>query len=121
VARATGVPGNIFLGMPGAPTGNKVVVSREVFDLTVAVPSSNIEGWRQLGELGLALVLSALIGFERGFRQKSAGLRTHALVGLGAALFMLVSKCGFSDIITTGRAVLDPSRVAAEDVNAVTV
>ena len=32
------------------------------------------QGWLQLSELGLAFVLSALIGLEREFRQKSAGL-----------------------------------------------
>jgi MgtC family len=39
------------------------------------------QGWRQVGELGLAFVLSSLIGLERQWRQKSAGLRTHTLVG----------------------------------------
>jgi MgtC family len=46
----------------------------------------NTEGWLQAGELGLALLLSAAIGLEREVRQKSAGLRTHTLVGVGAAL-----------------------------------
>lgn len=36
----------------------------------------------QIGELGLAFGLSALIGLEREFRQKAAGLRTHTLVGV---------------------------------------
>ena len=68
------------------------------------------QGWRQIGELGLALLLSASIGLEREIRQKSAGLRTHTLVGVSAALFMLVSKYGFSDVRAPGRVVLDPSR-----------
>lgn len=55
-----------------------------------------------MAELGLALLLSAIIGLEREIRQKSAGLRTHTLVGVGAALFMLVSKYGFMDLLTTG-------------------
>jgi putative Mg2+ transporter-C (MgtC) family protein len=71
------------------------------------------QGWKQLGELGLAFVLSSLIGLEREWRQKSAGLRTHALVGLGAALFMIISKYGFNDVLSEGRVVLDPSRIAA--------
>jgi uncharacterized membrane protein YhiD involved in acid resistance len=37
--------------------------------------------WLQLVELGLAFVLSALIGLEREIRQKSAGFRTYTLVG----------------------------------------
>ena len=81
--------------------------------------SANIEGWLQVGELGLALLLSALVGLEREVRQKSAGLRTHTLVGVGAALFMLVSKYGFNDVLETGRVILDPSRVAAQIVTGV--
>jgi putative Mg2+ transporter-C (MgtC) family protein len=38
-----------------------------------------------LGSLGLAFVLCALVGLERELRQKSAGLRTHTLVGLSSA------------------------------------
>jgi putative Mg2+ transporter-C (MgtC) family protein len=81
--------------------------------------SPNIEGWRQVGELSLALGLSALIGIEREIRQRSAGLRTHALVGVGAALFVLVSKYGFNDVLTPGLVVLDPSRVAAQIVTGI--
>jgi putative Mg2+ transporter-C (MgtC) family protein len=81
--------------------------------------AANDEGWAQMGELGLALVLSALIGLEREIRQKSAGLRTHTLVGVGAALFMLISKYGFNDVLEPGRVILDPSRVAAQIVTGV--
>ena len=71
------------------------------------------QGWQQIGELGLAFVLSSLIGLERQWRQKSAGLRTHTLVGLGSALFIIISKYGFNDVLSDGRVILDPSRVAA--------
>lgn len=64
--------------------------------------------------LAVALGLSSLIGIEREFRQKSAGLRTHTLVGLGAAVAMIVSKYGFFDVLDPGRVTLDPSRVAAQ-------
>jgi putative Mg2+ transporter-C (MgtC) family protein len=77
------------------------------------------QGWRQMGELGAALVLSAGIGVEREIRQKNAGLRTHTLVGLGAALFMLISKYGFNDVLRTGVIVLDPSRMAAQIVSGI--
>jgi putative Mg2+ transporter-C (MgtC) family protein len=77
------------------------------------------QGWRQAGELGLALLLSAAVGLEREWRQKDAGLRTHTLVGVGAALFMLVSKYGFSDVLAAQRVVLDPSRVAAQIVSGI--
>lgn len=79
----------------------------------------NIEGWSQVGELALALALSALIGVEREIRQKSAGLRTHSLVGIGSALFMLVSKYGFNDVVRPGLVLADPSRVAAQIVSGI--
>ena len=84
-----------------------------------AGPAANIDGLVQVGELGLGLLLSAVIGLEREVRQKSAGLRTHSLAGLGAALFMLVSKYGFSDVLHAGQVVVDPSRVAAQIVTGV--
>src|SRR5512146_3089592 len=71
------------------------------------------QGWRQIGDLALAFALSSLIGLEREVRQKAAGLRTHTLVGTGAALFLIVSKYGFGDVLAQERVVLDPSRVAA--------
>jgi putative Mg2+ transporter-C (MgtC) family protein len=76
------------------------------------------QGWTQLGELLLALVLSATIGLERGLRNKDAGLRTHTLVGVGSALFMLVSKYGFGDVPGSDVS-LDPSRVAAQIVSGI--
>ncbi len=77
------------------------------------------QGLLQFEELLLAFVLSALVGLEREIRQKSAGLRTYTLVGVSAALFMLVSKYGFTDVLAAGRVVLDPSRVAAQIVSGI--
>jgi putative Mg2+ transporter-C (MgtC) family protein len=74
----------------------------------------NHQGWSQLGELGLALVLSTLIGWERGWQQKSAGLRTHALVGIASALMMQISQFGFSSVLGTQDVSFDPSRVASQ-------
>jgi putative Mg2+ transporter-C (MgtC) family protein len=88
-------------------------------ELAAAAAAANQEGWTQAGELGLALLLSAIIGLEREIRQKSAGLRTHTLVGVGAALFMLISKYGFNDVLEPGRVVVDPSRVAAQIVTGI--
>lgn len=79
--------------------------------LPVALADS--EGWRQVGDLAAAFALSSLIGVEREIRQKAAGLRTHTLVGTGAALFIIVSKYGFNDVLVRGVVVVDPSRVAA--------
>ncbi|WP_146341490.1 MULTISPECIES: MgtC/SapB family protein [Nesterenkonia] len=65
-----------------------------------------------------AFVLSAVIGIEREVRQKSAGARTHILVGLGSALFTLVSAYGFAHILADG-VILDPSRIAAQIVSGI--
>lgn len=81
-----------------------------------------ISGLRELpllAELGAALLLSSIIGLEREVRAKSAGMRTHTLVGVGAALFMLVSKYGFGDLLAFERVSFDPSRVAAQIVSGI--
>lgn len=77
------------------------------------------QGVRQLAELGLALVLSTLIGAERAIQQKSAGLRTHTLVGVGSALFMEVSQHGFNSVLGLDGVSFDPSRVAAQIVSGI--
>ena len=69
--------------------------------------------------LVIATVAAGVIGLERERAEMSAGLRTHALVGLGAALLMIASSYGFSDILGTPDVVLDPSRIAAQVVSGV--
>lgn len=77
------------------------------------------QGLVQFAELGLAFVLSGLVGMERELRQKAAGMRTYTVVGVGAALIMLVSKYGFGDVFVRNLVVLDPSRVAAQIVSGI--
>ncbi|WP_336714169.1 MgtC/SapB family protein [Arthrobacter sp. USHLN218] len=72
----------------------------------------------QSAMLLLAFVLSAVVGIERERKLKSAGLRTHTLVGLGSALFTLVSAYGFENVIGSD-VVLDPSRIAAQIVTGI--
>jgi putative Mg2+ transporter-C (MgtC) family protein len=78
-----------------------------------------------LAELALRIVLAAAlgaaIGLERELREREAGLRTHLLVSLGAALFTLVSAYGWSDwsFSTREGIVFDPTRVAAQIVTGV--
>ncbi|HEC8924914.1 TPA: MgtC/SapB family protein [Salmonella enterica subsp. enterica serovar Stanley] len=67
--------------------------------------------------IALAGLLGGLIGIERQLRAKEAGLRTHVLVGIGSAMFMIVSKYGFEDIIRENHVDLDPSRIAAQVVS----
>lgn len=62
----------------------------------------------------VAMILGMLIGNERKNRMKSAGMRTHALVALGSALMMVVSKYGFSDTVQG-----DGARLAAQVVSGV--
>src|SRR5579875_3927614 len=71
------------------------------------------QGWPQIADLGIAFGLCTLIGLERELRDKSAGLRTQTVVGLGAALFVLVSKYGFHDVQAGKGVSYDPSRVAS--------
>jgi len=65
--------------------------------------------------VGLAAVLGGAIGFERELREREAGLRTHMLVSVGAALFTLVSAYAWTDwrFSTENGLVFDPTRIAA--------
>jgi len=56
--------------------------------------------------VAISALLSSLIGLEREWQGHSAGLRTHMLVGLGAALFTVLSLFAFPEG--------DPGRVAAQ-------
>ena len=68
--------------------------------------------WGIVGRLALAAALGMVIGIERTYRAKTAGIRTHFLVALGSALFMIVSRYGFDG---AG----DPGRVAAQIVSGI--
>mgnify|MGYP000649587005 CR=1 FL=1 len=67
----------------------------------------------------IAGICGGLIGYERNNRLKEAGIRTHLIVALAAALIMVVSKYGFSDVTTLKGVALDPSRIAAQIVTGV--
>ena len=70
--------------------------------------------------LALAAGLGTLIGVERAYRAKTAGTRTHCLVALGSALFMIVSQYGFADMPEgPGLHAADPARVAAQIVSGI--
>lgn len=84
--------------------------------MTLAFGEPTGQGWTQLYELLIAFGLSLAIGFEREAQQKAAGIRTYTLVGLGSALFVLISKYGFTDVLGQNVS-LDPSRVAAQIVS----
>lgn len=72
----------------------------------------------------MASLCGCMIGYERTRRLKEAGVRTHCVVACGAALMMVVSKYGFSDIIQNGVYLYgsdgaDASRIAAQVVSGV--
>lgn len=67
----------------------------------------------------LAGVCGMLIGYERKSRMKEAGIRTHFVVAVGAALMMVISKYGFQDMTGNVGIALDPSRIAAQVVSGV--
>jgi putative Mg2+ transporter-C (MgtC) family protein len=69
--------------------------------------------------VALAAVLSLIIGLEREFYAKAAGMRTYMLVGMGSALFTVISKYGFLDAIQDDFYRLDGARVAAQVVSGV--
>ncbi|MCW5620605.1 MAG: MgtC/SapB family protein [Burkholderiales bacterium] len=63
----------------------------------------------------VATLLGSVVGIERERRSAwAAGLRTHMLVCVGAALFMITSCIGFTDVLSGDHVTLDPSRVAAQ-------
>ena len=57
----------------------------------------NISNMEYILRIIIAAILGGAIGLEREYRAKEAGFRTHFLVGLGSALFMVISQYGFGD------------------------
>jgi putative Mg2+ transporter-C (MgtC) family protein len=71
--------------------------------------------------VALAGALGGAIGAERELRERAAGLRTHMLVSVGAALFTLVSAYGWSDFTfsQSSGVTFDPTRIAAQIVSGI--
>ena len=69
--------------------------------------------------LVVAAICGGFIGYERSARLKNAGIRTHIIVALGAALAMLISKYGFYDLLQHPGIGLDPSRIAAQIISGI--
>jgi uncharacterized membrane protein YhiD involved in acid resistance len=91
--------------------------SKYGFNKTVFQGVIIIDIWLQL-ELGFRLVfalfMGAVIGSERRFHNKPAGARTHGLVCLASALFMIISIYGFSNFDQIEAIRRDPARIAAQ-------
>ncbi|MBP2058747.1 putative Mg2+ transporter-C (MgtC) family protein [Lactobacillus colini] len=67
----------------------------------------------------VAALCGGIIGYERATQRKSAGMRTHMVVAVASALFMIVSKYGFFDLLRLNDISLDPSRIAAQIVTGI--
>jgi putative Mg2+ transporter-C (MgtC) family protein len=81
----------------------------------------NLDLWEVALRLAVAAALTGAVGLEREFRERAAGLRTHMLVGVGSALFTIVSAYAWGDFIfdrTQGTA-FDPTRIAAQIVTGI--
>ena len=75
--------------------------------------------WEYLIRITLAALCGGIIGYEREKRLKNAGIRTHILVSMSAALMMVISKYGFNDVLSNTGIGIDASRVAASVVSAI--
>ncbi len=69
--------------------------------------------------LALALALGALLGAERIIAHKSAGVRTYALISMGAALFIIVSDQALRQYLLLGVTGVQPTYVLAQIVVAI--
>lgn len=72
----------------------------------------------QLIGLASATILCSLLGIERHIHQKNAGIKTHALVGMGSCIFTLISAYGFAPALNP-EVNFDPSRIAAQIVSGI--
>lgn len=66
-----------------------------------------------------ACFCGAIIGIERSYKRKGAGIKTHIILALGSALFMIVSQYGFLDLALTPEFRADASRIASNIVTGV--
>jgi putative Mg2+ transporter-C (MgtC) family protein len=73
----------------------------------------SLSEFEAIERIALALALGALLGLEREWKAKPAGLRTYALVCEGAALFMIGSILLGAEVAAQGGRMYDPSRIAS--------
>ncbi|MCP4522698.1 MAG: MgtC/SapB family protein [Candidatus Gracilibacteria bacterium] len=81
-----------------------------------SIITANITEFEILLRLSCAAFLAGLIGLEREYKSQPAGLRTHILIALGSALFMIISII-LPEVYQS--AVSDPGRIAAQVVSGV--
>jgi putative Mg2+ transporter-C (MgtC) family protein len=72
----------------------------------------DLSQWEAIERIVVALAAGAILGLEREWTGKAAGVRTHALVAEGAALFMITSLMLGNQMRASDLA-YDPSRIAS--------
>jgi len=97
--------------------------------MTAVLSIFSMETLSFYGEMFIRIIVAGicgfLIGYERTKRFKEAGIRTHVIVCMAAALMMIISKYGFTDLVDasgqlfSGVKEADPSRIASQIVSGV--
>lgn len=78
--------------------------------------AASLSDWEVIARLGAATGFGAVIGLEREIDGHDAGMRTHALLALGAGLFGVISIGGFADFIVeraSSNVQVDVTRIAS--------
>ena len=73
-------------------------------------------GWESMAQVFMAAILGGMIGLEREWRGRDAGLRTNMLIAMGSCLFTAISINGFP---LQGSTAQDTARVAAQVVTGI--
>jgi putative Mg2+ transporter-C (MgtC) family protein len=81
----------------------------------------HLDLWEVALRLAVAAALTGAVGLERELRERAAGLRTHMLVGVGSALFTIVSAYAWGDFVfdRTQGTTFDPTRITAQIVTGI--
>ena len=88
---------------------------KSFFDMLASTPDPELNFWHILLRVALALVMGGIIGMERGKQGRAAGMRTHILVCLGAALTAMTGVFAFKTLAYAG----DPLRVSAQVISGI--
>ncbi|MEZ4628249.1 MAG: MgtC/SapB family protein [Eubacteriales bacterium] len=75
-----------------------------------------LQAFSMLGRVALAAVLAGIIGYEREHVQRNAGMRTHILVAIGAALVMCSGEFLMYQFPNSS---IDPARIGAQVVSGI--
>ncbi len=82
-------------------------------DVTIDLSPLALSPWVVLLRLGCAMLIGAVVGTEREYTHRPAGMRTHMLVAIGACAVMTTSQMIFAQYRAYG-ATPDPARLSAQ-------